>query len=74
MDFIKERDKRFTRLDGLVGELDFYLNAYANGSTIENEDSSDINKTKKMLEITQEMYVIENELEFLSKFIEMEEK
>lgn len=69
MDYIKERDERFSKLDELVGELGFYFDAYANGSIIKNVESSDVDKTKRMLEITQEIYVIENELAVLEKVI-----
>ena len=69
MNYIKARDERFARLDTLVGELSFYMNAYAHGSQIENEDSSDVAKAEKLVEITQEMHGLELELETINELI-----
>lgn len=72
MDFNKEIDNRYSRLDEAADELSRLFTSYNHESIFpkDNGQKTDLEKTKQMLEIIQEMYVIESELEVLNRVYE----
>ncbi|WP_035053443.1 hypothetical protein [Carnobacterium pleistocenium] len=75
MNFEQETEKRYTRIDELVLELSNLFNSYNTESVFSEEPKqmSDKEKAKKMVVLTQEIYVIEIELAILSEVVEESE-
>lgn len=75
MNFEQEIEKRYIRIDELVIELSDLITSYNKESVYSEEPKqmSDKEKAEKMVALTQEIYVMEIELEILNEVVEESE-
>lgn len=70
MNLDNQTDKRYMRLDELTEELTRAIDAYNLHAVLPKEigQASDVEASKKILDIAQEIHIIERELESLIEF------